>query len=215
MGGYVNLLSSLPKTDRNVEFRFASKDEETIATAKKYGYDYFDGFRKYGYGGYRYDGRWQTVAQDIVKFFDLKENSTILDVGCAKGFLAYDLTQLGMIVSGVDVSEYALQHSTSIKGEYYLASADKLPVPDKSFDLVISINTLHNLPRGKVIDALKEIERVSRGNSYVVVDSYRTPEEKEQFEKWVLTAETYGYPEEWHVIFEEAGYGGHYSWNLM
>lgn len=217
MGGYIDLLTSLPKTKRDISKRAEAKDAEVVAIAKHFGYDYFDGDRKYGYGGYVYDGRWKPVAKDIIDFFKLKDGDSILDIGCGKGFLLYDLEGFGKFKAhGLDISEYALTRTQSrSKAEYRHGTAEKLPYEDKSFDLVISINTIHNLPREGVVRALQEIERVCRGNSYIVVDSYHSQEEKELFESWVLTAEFYGYPEEWLSVFKEAGYTGFYSWNIL
>lgn len=217
MSREINLLSSLPTSKRDIKSRAEAKDPEVIKKAKEFGFDYFDGDRKYGYGGYHYDGRWRSVARDIIKFFGLGIGDRVLDIGCGKGFLVRDLMTEGRMldVRGLDISKYALDNcSPEVAHRLYLGSADKLPFQDKSFDLVISINTLHNLPRKKVIKALKEIERISY-NAYIVVDSYHNEEEKVLFESWVLTAETYGYPEEWLQIFKEAGYKGNYSWNLL
>jgi len=214
----INLLSSLPKTKRDVKSRFQNKDKNAIKIAKRFGKEYFDGDRKHGYGGYKYDGRWRSVAQDIIRFFNLKPCDRVLDIGCAKGFLIYDLMQEGKMLNvvGIDVSRYALENCLpQVAHRLFLASAEGIPFKNGNFDLVISINTLHNLPRHKCIAALKEIERVCKGNSYIVVDSYHTPEEKKIFEDWVLTAETYGYPEDWEAIFKEAGYTGYYSWNCL
>lgn len=216
VGGYIDLLSSLPKSKRDVESRCAEKTPEVVAIAKQYGFDYFDGDRKYGYGGYYYDGRWVSVAKDIIEFFKLGVSSAVLDIGCGKGFLVKDMLNQDMDAYGLDISPYAiLSTPADIREALVTGTAERLPYEDKSFDLVLSINTLHNLPREGVIRALKEIERVSRGNSYVVVDSYRNDEEKAEFEKWCLTAETHGTPEFWLQLFEEAGYRGHYSWNLL
>lgn len=213
----VNLLDSLPKSKRDSKARVATKTPEVVAEAKRFGYAYFDGTREQGYGGYKYDKRWVPVAKEIIEFFKLKPGDKILDIGCAKAFLLYDLAALGKFeLYGLDISQYALnRRPVRLKAKLTKGTAEKLPYEDNFFDLVISINTLHNLPRDGVIRALKEIGRVSKGNSYVVVDSYRTPEEKKQFEDWQLTAETHMYPEEWVKLFEEAGYGGHYGWNIL
>lgn len=206
----------MPEPKRDIKTRFEAKDPEVIRIAKKFGKEYFDGDRKYGYGGYRYDGRWVKVAKDIIEFFNLKPHAKILDIGCGKGFLVYDLLKHGMDAYGLDISEYAIKNSPfTIRNRLKTGTAKKLPYQDKSFDLVLSINTIHNLPRAGVITALQEIERVSRGNSYIVVDSYNTPQEKGLFKEWVLTAETHGYPHEWLEIFKEAGYREHYSWNVL
>jgi ubiquinone/menaquinone biosynthesis C-methylase UbiE len=215
----INLLSSLPKPKRNIQKRLEGKDPEVIKIAKQFGQMYWDGPREYGYGGYRYDGRWRSVARDIIQFFDLHDGAKILDIGCGKGFLLHDLVLEGknFDVCGLDISEYAIEHSLpEIKDKLKVGSAgDPLPFADQSFDLVLSINTLHNLKRPVLVNALREIERVGRGKSYIVVDSYYTPEQKEIFESWVLTAEYYGYPDEWLALFQEAGYKGCYSWTII
>lgn len=217
MGRYVDLLSSLPPQSRDISGRKADKTPDVIATAKKFGREYFDGDRKYGYGGYYYDGRWGPVARAITEYYDLLSWSTrpkVLDVGCAKGFLIYDLLPWADAY-GLDVSHYALQHCPeSCVGRLHWGEADCLPFPDHSFDLVLSINTLHNLPYPRLVRALREVKRVSRGPAFVQVDAYRTPEEKARFEDWVLTAEWAGYPDEWAALFAAAGYDGDYCWTI-
>ena len=214
-GRYIDLLKSLPKTKRDIKARSEAKDPEVVRIAKQFGFEYFDGDRKYGYGGYYYDGRWTSVARDIIWFFKLQEGQSVLDVGCGKGFLVKDFNEDGIHSYGIDISPYAILSSGSLRDSLMTGTAERLPMPDKSFDLVLSINTLHNLPRDGVIRALREMQRVSKGDCYVVVDSYNTPEEKEIFESWQLTALTHGYPEFWLQLFKEAGYTGHYSWNML
>ena len=142
----------------------------------------------------------------------------VLDIGCAKGFLIKDLIRQcpGLEVFGLDISEYALLNcEPEVLGRLHLGSADKLPFPSKSFDLVLSINTLHNLKNERVIKALKEIERVSKNNSFIQVDSYFTQAQKEKFESWVLTAEFHDFPEGWLNLFQKAGYTGDYFWTVV
>lgn len=214
----LELLRALPKGKRNVQARASAKTPEMIALSRQYGRDYFDGSRDVGYGGYRYDGRWVPVAKDIVAQYGLKPGQRVLDIGCAKGFLVKDLLAVcpGLEVFGLDVSHYAMMNcEPEAIGRLHLGDARALPFPDKSFDVVLAINTLHNLPRAELIGALREIERVARGGKFVQVDSYRTPEEKAIFESWVLTAYTHDYPEGWLKIFAEAGYTGDYWWTLI
>jgi ubiquinone/menaquinone biosynthesis C-methylase UbiE len=218
MGREINLLSALPRTKRNIQARLDAKDPNVVHISKQYGEMYFDGPRDYGYGGYKYDGRWQPVARDIIRHFDLKPGDRVLDVGCAKGFLVKDLLDAmpGIGVFGLDVSEYALMHCPEeIVGRLHLGSADRLPFPDASFQCVISLDTVHNLPRERAKRALQEIQRVSEGRAFVRVDSYRTPEQKAVFESWVLTAEFHDYPEGWQELFAEAGYTGDYYWTII
>lgn len=214
----VDLLRSLPKPKRNIQKRAEAKDPAVVAIAKQYGEMYWDGPREYGYGGYKYDGRWRSVARDIIAHYGLKAGSRVLDVGCGKGFLIKDLMLecAGLEAFGLDVSLYALMHAPDeVIGRIHLGTGEKLPFPDKSFDCVLSLNTIHNFPRPRAIKAMAEIERVSRGHSFVVVDSYHTPEQKEIFESWVLTAEFYDYPQGWLKVFEEAGYTGDWNWTII
>ena len=212
----INLLKSLPQGKRNVKAREVAKTDEHIRISKEYGEMYFDGPREYGYGGYRYDGRWRPVAKDIVEHFNLKPGDKVLDVGCGKGFLIKDLLELGIDAYGIDVSEYALMNcEKEVIGRLHLGNARSLPFPDNSFSAVLAINSIHNLNRGDCIVALKELQRLSSGKGFVQVDSYHTPEGKEIFESWVLTAEYYGYPQEWIEVFGEAGYTGDYYWTII
>ncbi len=213
-----DLLRSLPKGKRNVQARASAKTPEMIALSREYGRDYFDGSRDVGYGGYRYDGRWIPVARDIVAHYDLRPGQRVLDIGCAKGFLVKDLVGVcpGLEAFGLDVSRYALMNcEPEAVGRLHLGDARSLPFPDKSFDVVLAINTLHNLERPDLIAALREIERVAIRGKFVQVDSYRTPEERAIFESWVLTAFTHDYPEGWKKIFDEADYTGEYWWTLI
>lgn len=214
----VDLLRALPRTKRNIQKRADAKDPAVIAIAKQYGEMYFDGPREYGYGGYRYDGRWIPVARDIVSHFGLKPGMRVLDVGCGKGFLVKDLMQVcpGLEVFGLDVSEYALMHcEPEVVGRLHLGSADKLPFPDNSFSVVISINTIHNFERADAIRAVHEVERLAPGRGFIQVDSYHTPEQRELFLSWVLTAKFHDYPAGWLKLFEEAGYTGDWYWTVV
>ena len=212
----VELLRSLPKGKRNVKARETAKTEEHIRISREYGEAYFDGPRELGYGGYGYDGRWVPVAKDIIKHFNLKPGDRVLDVGCAKGFLVKDLLAEDIDAYGIDVSRYALMNcEPEVIGRLQIGSAESLPFPDGSFDAVLCLNTVHNLPRPRCIQAMREIERLAPGKGFVQVDSYRTDEQKEVFESWVLTAEFYGYPDEWTELFDEAGYTGDYYWTII
>lgn len=214
----VNLLARLPQARRNIAQRNQAQTPENIEIARQYGELYFDGPREVGYGGYRYDGRWVPVAQDIVRHFGLKPADRVLDVGCGKGFLVKDLMKVcpGLEAFGLDISEYALKHcEPEVVGRLHLGSAMKLPFPNRSFSAVISINTIHNLQRPGVIRALEEIERLSPGRSFVQVDSYHTPAQRELFMKWVLTAEFHDYPAGWLKVFAEARYTGDWYWTVL
>lgn len=213
----VNLLARYPKAKRNVKARLGNK-EESRRIALRFGKEYFDGTREQGYGGYRYDGRWLPIAEDIVQHFDLKAGDRILDVGCGKGFLVKDLMKVcpGLEAFGIDISEYAVMNcEPEVVGRLHIGNAMRLPFPDNSFQAVISINTIHNLERAGCIQALREMQRLAPGNGYVQVDAYRNPEERQIFEDWMLTAKTYGMPDDWREILSEAGYTGDYFWTIL
>lgn len=218
--GEVNLLRGLPRSKRNVSKRATAKTEEHIRVSRQYGAEYFDGAREYGYGGYRYDGRWVPVAKDMVEHWNLKAGSRVLDLGCAKGFLVKDFMKAlpGIEPFGMDISRYALMNcEPEVVGRLHLGDInDALPFPDNSFDAVICLNTLHNLKRDKIPKALQEIERVTRDSkAFIQVDSYRTEAERDLFLDWVLTAYTHDYPAGWKALFDEGGYKGDYYWTLI
>lgn len=214
----VNLLSRYPRSKRNISVRAQAQSPENVALSREYGRAYFDGTRDTGYGGYRYDGRWVPIAEDMVRHFDLKAGQRVLDVGAAKGFLVKDLIKVcpGLEAFGLDISEYAVMNcEPEVIGRLHLGDCRKLPFPDGSFDAVIAINVVHNVDRDECIQAIREVQRVSRGRSYIQVDSYRTPAERELFLSWVLTACTHYYPEGWKELFAEAGYTGDYYWTIV
>lgn len=216
MGKEVDLLINYPKTKRNLEERVASKTESDRAIAIQFGPEFFDGDRNHGYGGFNYMSRfWQPVIPTFKEYWNLSSNNSLLDVGCAKGFMLHDLAELipGITVKGVDISKYAIENAIpDMKPHVKVANATNLPFKDDSFDVVISINTIHNLEREECGKALQEIERVSRGKSFITVDAYRNEEEKERMYAWNLTAKTIMSVDEWISFFKEVGYSGDYFW---
>lgn len=179
--------------------------------AKQWAYDYWDGDRRTGYGGYHYDGRWAAVAKGLVEHYQLQPGQRVLDVGCGKGFLMYELMQLGLEVVGLDVSEYALEHAKpEVKPFLQRGNATELPFPDQSFDLAISLTTLHNLYCYDLDKALREFERVAK-RKYLVVESYRNEEEKANLLYWQMTCEMFCTPKEWEWWFAHTGYTGDHS----
>ena len=188
---------------------------KAAALAKQWGHDYWDGDRRICYGGYRYlEGRWEKVARAMAEHYQIKPGDKILDVGCGKGFLMYDFTKVvpGIEIQGIDISEYAIANAKEeIKDNIRVGCATELPYPDDYFDLVISITTLHNLPNYDLDKALREIERVSKKNKYICVESYRNEEEKANLLYWQVTCEAFCTPEEWDWWFRQTGYTGDYS----
>jgi protein-L-isoaspartate(D-aspartate) O-methyltransferase len=187
---------------------------EAIKVARRYDQEYWDGDRKFGYGGYRYDGRWRKVARAMADHYGLKAGDRILDVGCGKAFLLHDFTLEvpGVEVVGIDISAYGIEHAKEeVRPFLQVADAKKLPFPDKSFDLVYSINTLHNLHCFDMVEAVKEIERVGRRHKYIEVESFRNEEEQVNLMYWVLTGRCFLSPEEWEWFYKLAGYTGDHS----
>jgi len=182
--------------------------------AKKWAYDYWDGDRRINYGGYKYiPGRWAGVAKKLIEYYKLTENSSVLDIGCGKGFLLYELKKIlpSINIAGLDISEYAIENSKEeIKKFLKVGNATKLNFKDNNFDLAFSINTFHNLYNYELINALTEIERVAK-HKYICVESYRNEEEKQNLLYWQVTCEIFCNPDEWLWWFKTAKYTGDYS----
>jgi SAM-dependent methyltransferase len=216
MGREIDLLKNYPKAQRNLEERAAGKTDEQRAIARQFGREFFDGDRSTGYGGFSYMPRfWQPVIPTFVDYWGLSANSSVLDVGCAKGFMLYDLQQAvpDITVAGIDISEYAIDNAKpEVRDKVSVADAKALPFDDNTFDIVISINTIHNLAREECATALREIERVTRRGSFVTVDAYRDAQEYDRMMAWNLTAKTIMSVDEWVAFFDEVGYTGDYYW---
>ena len=212
----INLLQHYPQSKRNIDDRVQKVDDEVREVSMRFGEEYFDGDRIYGYGGYGYHPRFWT---DTVKFmrdhYGLAADARVLDVGCAKGFMMHDFKLLmpGMDIRGIDISEYAIANAIeAMRPHIQVGNARELPFDDDSFDLVLAINVVHNLPLDECNQALRELQRVSRGQAFVMVDAWRTEEERARLENWVLTAKTYMHVDDWIELFNEVGYTGDYYW---
>lgn len=213
---YRDFVSLIHKsTKRDYLARVTQRDKAEVAElANQFDFDYWDGSRETGYGGYKYDGRWRKVADAMVATYGIKPGMRVLDVGSGKGFLLHDFTEAvpGVEIAGIDISKYAIEHSMEdVKPFVQVANANKLPFPDKHFDLVISITTLHNLYNYDLHAALKEIERVGRGGKFICVEAYRNEREKVNLMYWQLTCRVFHTPKEWAWMFAEAGYNGDYE----
>ena len=177
---------------------------------------YFDGERKFGYGGYQYDGRWRKIVERLIDNYDLGAESKLLDVGCAKGYLVNDFnlnTAVGA-ASGVDISAYPLICGTreNMQGTFICCNATNLPFEDKSFEIVVCKDTLHNLlTENELLKALAELQRVAK-KAWVRVGAYNTEEQKEKLDNWATFATCYFKPEKWMELFAKAGFQGDYDW---
>lgn len=215
MGRLLNIVTPLhKKTKRDYIGRMTDNKIECMKVAKKYGQEYWDGDRRYGYGGYKYDGRWEAVARKLIETYNLPDSAKILDVGCGKGFLLYEFKKLlpNCSITGFDISEYGLKNAKEeIKEQLFPYRAqDVYPFGNNAFDLVISITTLHNLHVFELKAAVQEIERVGK-NKYTVVEGYRNEDELFNLECWALTCESFFKPQEWIWLFHEFGYTGDYE----
>jgi protein-L-isoaspartate(D-aspartate) O-methyltransferase len=202
-------------TARDYLQRVVEHDKADCAeVACRFGEDYWDGDRRYGFGGYHYDGRWRVVAEAMVAHYGLEPGASILDIGCGKGFLLYEFTQVlpGARVAGIDISEYGIANAKDeVRDNLTVGHCNKLPWEDSSFDFVYSINTFHNLYNYDLHKALSEMQRVRRGGAHVTVESYRNEREKMNLLYWQLTCRAFMTPQEWEFAFEQAGYDGDYG----
>lgn len=202
-------------TKRDYVARVVEHDKaECAALAKQWGREYWDGARHNGYGGYRYDGRWRPIAEDIAARYGLKAGDRVLDVGCGKAFLLYELTQAvpGLEVAGIDISDYGIANAKEeVRSFLKVGNATTLPYADASFDLVLSINTLHNLEIFDLVAALREIQRVGRRDKWICVESFRNESEKANLLYWQLTCMSFYSPDAWKWLYRQWGYAGDYG----
>lgn len=203
------------KTKRDYLQRMFNKKVHCMDVARKFSFHYWDGLRKYGFGGYKYiPGLLTPLAKKLVKSYKLKNNSSILEVGCGKGYLLYEIKKIlpGITISGFDISGYALKNSKNEVKQYLFchSAQKKYPFQKKKFDLVISLNTLHNLQIFDLLKAVKEIERVGK-KKFIVVESYNNTRHLFNLQCWALTAESFFSSKEWVWLFKKFGYKGDYE----
>jgi SAM-dependent methyltransferase len=216
MGEILNIVTSLhTATERQYLARMNDEKVHCMLKAKEYGSDYWDGNRRYGYGGYKFiPERWKPVAEALIKRFHLTNDSSVLDVGCGKGFLLFEIKQLlpGIRLEGFDISTHALaQTREEVRDGLYVHKAQEpYPYKNEEFDLVISLGCLHNLRLFELESALKEIERVGR-QGYVMLESYRNEEEQFNLQCWALTCESFFDVDEWIWLYNHFGYTGDYE----
>jgi ubiquinone/menaquinone biosynthesis C-methylase UbiE len=189
--------------------------DEDRQVAQRFDRAYFDTERRFGYGGYNYNSRFfKNVVEDFIYYYKLKPGDKILDVGCAKGFMLHDFKSAipEIEITGVDISDYALSEALpNVKQYLHKSCCSKLAFKDNSFDLVISISTIHNLNLQGVRQAISEIIRVSRGRSFIKVNGYKNLKERVELERWNLVAKTNLRESEWEELFAEVGYDGDYD----
>lgn len=216
MGNLLDIVTPLHQsTKRNYLERMNDDKINCMLKAKEYEYDYWDGDRRFGYGGYKYiPGRWKPVAEKLIEIYSLTNQSSVLDVGCGKGYLLYELKLLlpNLKISGFDISKHGINDSFElIKKDLFLHKAqDEFPYKDKEFDLVISLGCLHNLKVFELKSSLKEIQRVGK-NGYVMLESFRNEKELFNLQCWALTCESFFSMDEWIWLYNHFGYTGDYE----
>jgi SAM-dependent methyltransferase len=215
MGKLQNIVTPLHKaTARDYVGRMVDEKAACMVVAKEYGPEYWDGDRRFGYGGYSYDGRWKVVAEQFIALYGLTNGSSILDIGCGKAYLLYELSQLlpGARIVGLDASQYALENAKPEIREHLFQhrAQDALPFADNEFDFAFSLTTLHNLEIFDLAAALSEMGRVA-GRGYLMVESYRNEQELFNLQCWALTCESFFSPDEWVWLYERFGYHGDFE----
>jgi protein-L-isoaspartate(D-aspartate) O-methyltransferase len=214
--GEVDFLSRYQKaTKRDYVARVVEHDKAECATvARQWGAEYWDGPRQFGYGGNRYDGRWLPIARDIARHYGLKAGDRVLDIGCGKAFLLYELTRAvpGLEVAGLDISRYGLENAKEeVRPFLKLGNCTSLPFDRHSFDLVFTINTFHNLEVFDLKQAVQEVERVGKSRKWICVESFRNEPEKANLLYWQLTCYSFYTPTAWAWLYKEWSYTGDYG----
>ncbi len=216
MGKELNIVTPLHKaTARKYLDRMIDDKVNCMMKAKEYEYDYWDGDRRYGYGGYKFiEGRWKPVAEALIQNYNLSNQSSILDIGCGKAFLLYEIKKIlpDIKISGFDISNHGINSAKDIiKSDLFIHKAqERYPFEDKQFDLAISLGCFHNLKIFELNIALKEMERVAK-NGYLMLESYRSEQELFNLQCWALTCESFFEKEEWIWIYNNFGYSGDYE----
>ena len=216
MGKLVNYVTPLHQATRRTYIdRMMDEKVHCMIKAKQYEYDYWDGDRRYGYGGYKYmPGHWNPVAESLIENYKLDNDSSVLDVGCGKAYLLHEMKLIlpGLRVVGFDISNHGLSDSRpEIRDNLFIARAqDPYKFNDNEFDLVISLGCLHNLRIFELQIALSEIERVGK-QGYIMLESYRNEQEQFNLQCWALTCESFFDHEEWPWIYNHFGFTGDYE----
>ena len=213
--GKVNLLGNYPSPKKK---RYVSENLRTIKhriVASYRSKEFYDGKRIYGMGGFRYDGRWKPIAEKICKKYKLNKKSKILEISCKKGFLMNDLKKTipKMKVVGLESSQYAINHSLKSvrKNIKKISSYSKLNFKTNSFDFVIALGVVYEQDLSGAIALLKEIQRVSKGKSFVTLGSYKTLKEFIQLRQWTLLGTIILKESEWKQVLKHVKYSGDYD----
>ncbi len=196
--------------------RIVNNNSRTISNriiAYSLGKEYYDGARENGYGGFYYDGRWKEIVPRIIDRYNLTSKSAVLDVGCKKGFFLHDLKDAlpDIKIQGIENHTYPLDNAmASIKPFLNLSQYESLPYKNNEYDFIMAFASIYMLNLGGVLNALKEIQRVGKGKSYVTLGAYETKEERNFLLDWTLIGTTILHVDEWLEVFKDTGYTGDY-----
>jgi SAM-dependent methyltransferase len=209
----LNLLEGYPKPQN---IRFVSKNLRTInhrLIALKRDENFFDGDRNYGYGGYVYDGRWQIIAENIIKTYSLKSDENILQINSEKGFLLKDLKNYNekLNLFGTETSNYAIKNTVDeVNKNIIISSPNNLPFDDNYFDFVLALGVVYTASLDDAIKIIKEIVRVCKNNSFITLASYSSIEDYFLFRDWTLLGTTVLKKNEWIEVLKYCNYTGDY-----
>jgi len=210
-----NLLGEYPRPEKP---RYVGSDLRTInhrIVATYRDKDFFDGNRNYGYGGFKYDGRWKSVAEKICNEYKLNNSSSFLQIGCEKGFLLKDLKDKykKMRIEGIETSNYAITNSIPDAKENikYCNNYTDLEYGDSEFDFIFALGVVYTHNLTNAIKCLREIQRVGKGKSFITLASYENRDDYWLFKQWSLLGTTILRKDEWRKVLSHVNYSGDYS----
>jgi len=214
----VNFWKYYPKSNRkNISNLRVKVSDKLRKKLQKFPKEYFDGKRSHGYGGYYYNPKFfKKIVKAMIKYYKLNNKSKILDIGCAKGFMMYEFKKAlpGCEIKGIDISTYCKKKAVKkIKKFIKIGTCEKLPYPDKYFDFVVSISSIHNVKKTGIIESLKEIVRVSKRNSFIRVKAYKNLKEKKFIDEWNVVAKSNLSISEWKNLFKQTKYEGDFDFS--
>ena len=184
---------------------------------QKFGKEYFDGERINGYGGYHYNKKYfRKITKEMIKHYKLNNNSKILDIGCAKGFMMSEFRHFlpKAEIWGIDISKYCKIKAMPTEKKFIkIRSCHNLPFENNYFDFIVSISTIHNLNQKKIPLAIKELERVKNGKSFIRVKGYKSLKEKKFIDQWNLVAKSNLSIKKWLKMFKKYNYSGDYEFS--
>ena len=147
--------------------------------------------RRYDLTAYMYDRRYREIQRE--KYETVLANVTsvdrVLDLGCGTGMLLSPLEKKARLVVGVDMSAEMLREAKkrATGTPLVLADADHLPFADGSFDMVVSVTLLQNMPDpGKTV---RELARVLRSDGKAIITSLKHKHSPEQLKAWAAAAD--------------------------